>query len=131
MCRVFYKANQNVLKKANVLSFGFNRMGDVDGKKPGIHAEHDAINKLKPLVVKKRQISINLLVIRLSKNNKMGISKPCTHCIQTMRNLPQKKGYKIKKVYYSDDQGNIIKSSLNNLEKEEQHYSRFNRRNRH
>jgi hypothetical protein len=127
---VFYKANQNILKKANILSFGFNRMGDIDGKKPGIHAEQDAINKLKPLVIKKRQININLLVIRFSKNNKIGNSKPCANCIHMMKIMPQKKGYKIKNIYYSDDQGNIVKSSLNILEKEEQHYSRFYRRNR-
>lgn len=131
MHRAFYKANQNVLKKVNILSFGFNRMGDIDGNKPGIHAEHDAINKLKPLDVKKRLVNINLLVIRFSKNNKMGNSKPCTNCIQNMKTMPQKKGYKIRNIYYSDDKGNIIKSSLNILENEEQHFSRFYRRKRH
>lgn len=125
--RVFYKANKNVLKKANILSFGFNRMGDINGNEAGIHAEHDAINKLKPLEKKKKFEPINLLVIRFSKNNKLQNSKPCANCIQTMKILPQKKGYRIKNIYYSNDNGEIIKSNLKILEKEELHYSRFYR----
>lgn len=128
MLHVFYKANKNVLKKANILSFGFNRMGDINGIEPGIHAEHDAINKLKPLDKKKKLEPINLLVIRFSKNNKIQSSKPCANCIQTMKTLPQKKGYKIKNIYYSNDYGEIVKSSIKNLETEGLHYSRFYRR---
>lgn len=127
MRRVFYKAN-NLLKKANILSFGFNRLGDINGNKPGVHAEHDAINKLKPLERNKKLEQINLLVIRFSKNNKLQNSKPCANCIKNMKILPQKKGYKIKNIYYSNDNGAIVKSSLKNLENEELHYSRFYRR---
>ena len=127
MRRVFYKANKNVLKKANILSFGFNKMGDINGNEAGIHAEHDAINKLKYLDRNKKLESINLLVIRFSKNNKLQNSKPCANCIQNMRYLPQKKGYKIKNIFYSNDNGEIVKSSLNNLENEVFHYSRFYR----
>lgn len=102
-------------------------MGDIKGNEPGIHAEHDAINKLKPLYRKKRLESINLLVIRFSKNNKLQNSKPCVNCIQNMKNLPEKKGYKIKNIYYSNDNGDIIKSSLQILESEKPHLSRFYR----
>lgn len=128
MRRVFYKANKNVLKKANILSFGFNKMGDISGNEAGVHAEHDAINKLKPLYRKKRLESINLLVIRFSKSNKLQNSKPCAICIQTMKTLPEKKGYRIKNIYYSNDNGEIVKNSLNNLENEDKHYSRFYRK---
>jgi len=44
-----------------------------------------------------------------------------------MKNLPEKKGYKIKNIYYSNDSGDIIKSSLQILESEEPHLSRFYR----
>lgn len=94
----------------------------------GIHAEHDAINKLKPLKRNKRLESINILVIRFSKNNKLQNSKPCANCIKIMKTLPQKKGYIIKNIYYSNNNGEIVKSNLNNLEKEELHYTRFYRR---
>jgi hypothetical protein len=128
MRRVFYKGN-SVLKKANILSFGFNMMGDINGNEPGVHAEHDAINRLKPLQRKKHLENVNMLVIRLSKNNKIQNSKPCANCIETMKTLPEKKGYRIKNIYYSDDNGYIVKSSIKNLENEDLHYSRYFRRN--
>lgn len=103
-------------------------MGDINGNQPGVHAEHDAINRLKPLHRKKHLENVNMLVIRLSKNNKMQNSKPCANCIETMRNLPEKKGYRIRNIYYSDDNGDIVKSSIKNLESEDLHYSRYFRR---
>lgn len=127
MCRVFYKGKGN-LKKARILSFGVNQMGDTDGNNPGIHAECDAISKLMPLKPKKKLEHINIVVIRLSPKNKIQSSKPCNNCIETMKNLPPKKGYKIQYIYYSDIFGDIIKKSLNTLEKEERHYSRFYRK---
>lgn len=127
MLHAFYKGKNGILKKANILSFGFNRMGDINGNEPGIHAEHDAINKLKPLERKKKLEPINLLVIRFSKNNKLQNSKPCAVCIQTMKTLPQKKGYKIRNIYYSNDNGEIVKSNFKTLENDDLHYSRFYR----
>jgi cytidine deaminase len=120
---VFYKGN-NLLKKANILSYGVNRMGDTEGLKPGIHAEHDALLKLIPN--KKRKLkNINLLVIRVSGKNKLQSSKPCNNCIQMMKKLSIKKRYKIQNVYYSDNNENIIKTTLYALDNEEKHYSRY------
>ena len=45
-----------------------------------------------------------------------------------MKTLPQKKGYKIENIYYSDEEGNIIKTTLNKLDSEEKHYSKYFRR---
>ena len=55
---------------------------------------------------------------------KLQISKPCYNCIQTIKIIPLKKDYKIKEIYYSNSEGNIIKTSLENLDKEEYHYTR-------
>lgn len=123
-CRAFYKGNGK-LKKVRILSFGVNQMGDSEGKKPGIHAECDAITKLMPLKNKKKLESINLLVIRLTPKNKIQSSKPCNNCIETMKSIPQKKGYKIDFIYYSDSDGNIIKTNLKKLDSEEKHYSKY------
>lgn len=102
-------------------------MADSDGIRPGIHAEHDAINKLQPIKNKKKLESINLLVIRVSKTNKIQSSKPCGNCIEKMKTLPIKKGYKIQYIYYSDSEGSIIKTSLESLDSEEKHHSRYYR----
>jgi hypothetical protein len=125
--RVFYKGNGD-LKKARILSFGVNQMGDSAGKNPGIHAECDALTKLMPLKNKKRLESINLLVVRFSPKNKIQSSKPCYNCIETMKNYPKKIGYKIENIYYSDSDGNIIKTNLKILDTEEKHYSKYFRR---
>ena len=108
MCRVFYKGNGN-LKKVRVLSYGINQMGDSDGLSPGIHAEQDAISKLLPLKRKKRLELVNILVVRLSSKNNLQSSKPCSNCIELMKSLPTKKGYKIQNVYYSDNKGMMSK----------------------
>ena len=103
-------------------------MGDTDGIKPGIHAEEDALSKLIPLKKRKRLEPINILVIRVSPKNKIQSSKPCSNCLKIMNTLPEKKGYKIENVYYSNEEGNIVKTTLKSLENEEKHYSKYYRR---
>ena len=123
----FYK-EKNVLKKAKILSYGVNKMGDINGLNPGIHAEHDAIKRLLPLNRPKRVVNINLLVIRVSGKNKLQSSKPCENCIKTMKTLPKKLGYKITHIYYSNNTGDIIKTNLQKLEIEDKHYSKYYRK---
>lgn len=113
-----------ILKKANILSYGVNKLGDASGLKPGIHAEHDAIIKLKPLRRRKTLINVDILVIRLSGKNKLQSSKPCINCINMMKILPAKLGYNIRHVYYSNENGDIVKSSILKLERDNPHYSR-------
>jgi hypothetical protein len=124
---MFYKGNGD-MKKANVLSYGVNKMGDSDGIIPGIHAEYDAIRKLVPLQRNKRLKVINILVIQMSIKNKLQLSKPCANCIQMMKIFPEKLGYKVKHIYYSDNNGDIVKSDLKSLDNEEKHISRFYRK---
>jgi cytidine deaminase len=101
-------------------------MGDDKGIYPGIHAECDALSKLIPLKNTKKLQSINLLVIRISPKNKIQSSKPCNNCIEQMKILPPKLGYKIETVYYSDAAENIVKTKLTALDlEEERHYSRY------
>ena len=102
-------------------------MSDTTGLTPGIHAEYDAIRKLLP-IKNKRLTNINILVIRISGKNKLQSSKPCVNCIECMKQIPARLGYKIQNVYYSNENGEIVKSNIKNLENEEKHYSRFYRR---
>ena len=43
------------------------------------------------------------------------MSKPCLHCIRLLSTLPEKKGYKIENILYSDEKGCIIKTNITNL----------------
>lgn len=122
--RVFFKA-KGKLKNFNILSYGVNVYADIDGKTPGIHAEHDSIMKLPYMKCKKRLESVNILVVRLSKTNKLQCSKPCHNCINMLSVYPKIKGYNIRHVYYSNEHGEITRTSLSKLEREQQHYSRY------
>lgn len=82
----------------------------------GIHAERDAINKLKFNHNLKRLRTVNLLVVRFSLLNELRNSKPCVNCVNAMKRLPIKKGYRIRYVYYSDDKGNIVRERLTSFE---------------
>lgn len=124
---LFYK-DEGHLKKVRIICFGFNKEGDIERNIPGIHAEQDAINKLPSLKNKKRLEAINLLVIRISGKNKIQSSKPCAKCIETMKLQPIKKGYKIQNIYYSNINGEIIKTNLNKLDNEEKHYTKYYRK---
>lgn len=117
------------VKKARILSYGFNSLGDKEGIYPGVHAECDALLKLKYLNNKKLK-SIDLIVIRISSTNKLKNSKPCSHCISIMNKIAIKKGYNINKILYSDGNNNLIEITLNALNMEDKHYSRFYRQER-
>lgn len=100
-------------------------MPDNNDFMPSIHAEHDALLKLAPSKNKKKLVSINLLVIRVTVKNKLQCSKPCNDCIQKMRYMPECKGYKLKNIYYSNNAGQIVETNLTNLESDTQHYTRY------
>jgi cytidine deaminase len=127
--KIILKPGEGILlRKTNILSFGVNTYGDLCGTTPGVHAEIDAINKLSSNT--RKNTIVNLLVVRLSSNNKIQNSKPCNNCIQKMNYLIELKGYKLKHVYYSDNDEKIIKTKLSSLKEEDQHVSKYYRRNR-
>jgi cytidine deaminase len=101
------------VKKLNVLSYGSNYYLPQTDKT--VHAEHDVIDKL-PYFTRQRKLrEVNILVIRVTKNNKLSMSRPCKACILLMQKFPIHKGYTIKNVFYSDDKGCIIKIKLSKL----------------
>jgi hypothetical protein len=77
------------------------------------HAEMDAIDKLKIREKKKKLFEINILVIRVNNSGNLCSSKPCSKCISYMKTNAVKKGYKIKKVFYSTSTGSIENKLLN------------------
>ena len=71
-----------------------------------IHAEIDALNKIKKLYNKKKikTNKMNLIVIRTNKSGNLCSSAPCYHCTQCLLN---DKDIKIDKIYYSTADGSI------------------------
>lgn len=104
--------------KDQILSFGCNQY--IDSNKT-VHAELNVWKNLKPNFTKRKK-EISIMVIRISSSGTIGNSKCCNYCTINMKKLSEKKGYKIKYVYYSDKNGNIIKSNLKKLHSNP-HYS--------
>lgn len=98
----------------NLLSYGENYVRP----KGSIHAEQDCINKLPSLEKNSKVKKVTLVSIRVNRSGQIVNGKPCFRCIYNM-NSAIKKGYRITEVYYSDCDGNIIRCSLNELNREE------------
>jgi len=107
-----------VLRKSNilnVLSYGINTYDD-SRSEGTTHAEINAIkNIISHSNNKKHLVGIDILVIRTSNTGKIGMSKPCVKCIIDLSTLPQKKGYLLKNIYYSTNDGTIVRTSIKNL----------------
>jgi len=110
----------------NSLSYGTNTY-NIKYNNGSTHAEVNAINNLPSRSNKHNHLKkINIFVIRTSNTGKIGMSKPCIKCIHDMNILPQKKGYIIKNVSYSESTGEIITTSLNKLISDENfHVSKY------
>lgn len=108
------------------LSYGINTY-NIKHNNGSTHAEVNAINNLPSYPNNRKHLKkINIFVIRTSNTGKIGMSKPCIKCIQDMNIIPQKKGYIIKNVYYSETSGEIITTSLNKLISDENfHVSKY------
>lgn len=84
------------------------------------HAETDALQHLPPNR-SKRWITLDLLVVRVTKTGNIKNSRPCVKCIEFMMKVS---GYKIRNVYYSNSNGEIVCEKLLDLyHSEEQHVS--------
>lgn len=57
----------------------------------------------------------NLLVFRFNRNNQLSNSRPCQRCIRILQK------YKINHVYYSTDNGDIVKEKVKSMNYKEGH----------
>lgn len=72
-----------------------------------IHAEINVFENFP----KKNVKGLDILVIRINKNMVLKNSRPCNACIEKLQKIG------IRKVHYSDDNGNIITERLEYMEK--------------
>ncbi len=80
---------------------------NIDGKGKTIHAEMNAISNLK---YSKKIRKVDLFVFRTNKcGDKLTMSKPCCNCMQNMEINITKKGYKLRRIYYTDFEGILCK----------------------
>ena len=73
--------------------------------KDNIHAEVDCVNRLKK---SEKPYPINLIVFRTNnKGDKLMNAKPCECCIKAIDFTLKRKNYKLKKLCYSNENGEI------------------------
>lgn len=71
-----------------------------------VHAEVDCVQRLKK---SKKISSINIIIFRTNNNgDKLMMAKPCHNCLYTIDFILKKKNYKLKKIIYSDVNGNFV-----------------------
>jgi len=70
-----------------------------------IHAEVDCVNRLKK---SEKVVPINLLVFRTNNNgSNLMNAKPCSNCINAINFTLRRKNYKLKKLSYTNENGEI------------------------
>ncbi len=72
-----------------------------------IHAEKDMMRELCRMFKRRKFESIrkvDILVIRVSNSGKLGMSRPCRECVNTLKFSP----IPIRRVYYSSKDGDIV-----------------------
>lgn len=113
---VFYYRGKSLLSATNCYR-------DISDRTKGTyHAEkilYDCLPKLKFM------ISIELQVIRKNKNGEYLMSHPCKECVKLIERLKYK-GYHVKKIHYSNNEGSITTIKPEEL-KNHEHISLFYR----
>ena len=87
------------------------------------HAESRLIDTLPDISRGNRLKTKDICVVKM---NHIGLSnsKPCAQCIRKLEIYAPLRGYRIRHVFYSDEYGKIIKSSLRDLLSEPLYFSR-------
>ena len=84
-------------------AYGFNQY-NVYGIK-SIHAEVDALNKLKSNK-KKKPKKVNIIIFRINNaGTKLLMAKPCFNCQQSIIEILKYKNYKLKKCWFTTNEG--------------------------
>ena len=99
----------------NIYNIGINKYC-TNKKLSTIHAEIDALFAFKTKYKKIKKIidGIDIIIIRLNNNNNtmnLKNSRPCSQCIETLQK------HNIRKVYYSNEYGEIVYEYLKDMQK--------------
>jgi hypothetical protein len=87
-------------------AYGINQY-NIDYKFTSLHAEVDAVTKLKSSEKCKK---VTMVVFRVNNSGtKLCMAKPCKNCINTIKSELKQKNYKLKgnRCWYTDEAGNF------------------------
>ena len=106
-CVLRYKHAACLIKGKKVYSFGINQCVYNKVLQVSVHAEIDALCKLSSKLLK----GMDILIIRIGKSSELRNSRPCNSCIDKLQR------YGIRKVFYSNDQGDIVYEFVDSMPK--------------
>jgi cytidine deaminase len=111
--------NYNAFYNSKYCSIGINSdRSRYNNIRMTTHAEMNAIDiMIKKTICKKK--TINLIVLRVHKNNTLSLSQPCYHCSTEMM---KNKHVNIKYLFFSDENGDIQKHDFNTWYNETNHH---------
>ena len=85
---------------------------NIDLHGTSLHAEVDAVNKLKPNN-KQQKKKINLIVLRTNnKGDRLMMAQSCKPCLNYMKHQLEKKNYKVHNAWYSNEDGLFTKFNI-------------------
>ena len=85
---------------------------NIDLKHKSLHAEVDAVNKLK-YNHKKKSKKVTIIVFRVNNaGTKLLMSKPCSCCIATIKRTLAYKNYTLHKGWYTTNEGTYEKFTI-------------------
>jgi len=89
-------------------TLGFNNLSSRYNSQITTHAEMDCVKKLafKMSRCRKRFVETDMIVLQINKLGGLKNSQPCLHCATE---LYKNKKIKIKNLYFSNEDGNIVK----------------------
>ena len=94
---------------------GMNRLlGKGTRYENSIHAEEQAIKRLAIRGKRLMHRHLSFLIIRKQISGKLGMSKPCLHCLKKIRDLAERWKLSIT-VYYSTGEGDIQVENVQNM----------------
>ena len=109
---VSYKHAAALISNNTIYSFGTNKfLKEIKVNNTSYHKTKHAEITVFEKLPKKRFTGMDILVIRINKNLVLKNSRPCNQCIDKLIKLG------IRKVYYSNDEGNIVWEFVQNMEK--------------
>lgn len=128
--RLFRQLGARINYPTAPLAIGYNSQQELrNGCCYGRHAETDAISKL-PRRRGRHIKKIDIIVLRLTPSGDHATySKPCSNCIKHMIHI-SKYNYRVRYVWYTDYNGDIIRTTLDMLNNDTEKYDscRFRRK---
>lgn len=117
----FIKSQNNALKKVAVGANFFKI------NKKSVHAEIDAVRKLRTHEKKKKMKPLVLVSFKFARSGELRNAKPCRHCVMALKIRLKMKNYYVSYVIYSDNNGELVTCGLDDLLENDGHITRGNR----